>query len=317
MNYVTSLLDLCGQTPLVNLQRMSEQQNVFLKLEKFTPGKSIKDRPVLEMITAAEERGLLKPGMTIVESTSGNTGIAIALYGRLKGYRVLCIVDENIPIEKLEMLQAYGADVELIRGTPELKNADLTEYRIVRIKQLLAENANYFNLNQYENIGNPNAHEKYTASEILEQAPANLKAVVLSVGTGGTVTGISRGIKALRPDLLIYGVEPAGSTIFGGTKGPYLQQGPGNYFVPAIMDYTHIDHHMKVDDLSAFRTARDLAKKEGLLLGGSSGAVTYAALQIAAELGETGSVIAVCPDAGEKYLDTVFSDEWWQKNGLL
>ncbi|MDT3497911.1 cysteine synthase family protein [Bacillus toyonensis] len=317
MDYVRSVFDLCGDTPIVQLNRMAKYQNVFLKLESFNPGKSVKDRPVIEMLKDAEKSGRLRTGMTIVESTSGNTGIALALYGKKKGYRVICVADENIPREKLNLLKAYGAEVEMVEGTINLKNADLTEYRIKYIRNLIADNKDYINLSQYDNVMNPHAHEMHTAKEILTQINQDIKAIVISVGTGGTITGVSKGIKDKRPDLLIYGVEPVGSTLFGGEKGPYLQQGPGNYFKPKIFNTVHVDNHEKVNDYNAFKTARDLATKEGLLLGGSSGAVVYAAIKIANQLKESGGVLAVCPDNGTKYLDTIFNDEWLKEHNLF
>lgn len=195
MDYVRSVFDLCGDTPIVQLNRMAKYQNVFLKLESFNPGKSVKDRPVIEMLKDAEESGRLRAGMTIVESTSGNTGIALALYGKKKGYRVICIADENIPREKLNLLKAYGAEVEMMEGTINLKNADLTEYRIKYIRNLIADNKDYINLSQYDNVMNPHAHEIHTAEEILKQINQDIKAIVISVGTGGTITGVSKGIK--------------------------------------------------------------------------------------------------------------------------
>lgn len=239
MPFVRSVMELCGNTPVVRLQRISG--NVYLKLESFNPGKSIKDRPVLEMMEEAERSGRLRGGMTIVESTSGNTGIAIALYGRKKGYRVRCIVDENIPTEKLKLMQAYGAEVEMIKSDGHIKNADLTESRITRVKSLLQESDQYINFNQYNNECNSAAHEKYTAEEILLQAPDDLKAVVLSVGTGGSITGVSRKIKQKRPDILIYGVEPSGSTLFGERKVLIYSKDPATtssllcWIIPSLM----------------------------------------------------------------------------------
>ncbi|MGE7217409.1 PLP-dependent cysteine synthase family protein [Priestia koreensis] len=318
MKYVKSISELCGNTPIVQLNNLSPYKNVYLKLESFNPGKSIKDRPVLEMIEQAENNGQLRKGMTIVESTSGNTGIALAMYGGARGYKVLCIVDENIPAEKLALIRAYGAKVEIISGNDKLKNADLTEYRIQRVKYLIQNYPNdYINFNQYVNQANPNAHYKYTGEEILRQAPADLKAVVVSVGTGGSVSGVSRRIKMSRPDIKVYGVEPKGSTLFGGEKGPYLQQGPGNYFVPEVLDYTYIDDHRLIGDSEAFLTTRSLAKNEGLILGASSGAVVAVAMEIAESIGNEGSVLALCPDIGTKYLNTVFSDHWLEVNGIL
>ncbi|EJR73562.1 cysteine synthase family protein [Bacillus cereus] len=317
MTYVKNVFELCGNTPVVKLNNLSSYHNVYLKLESFNPGKSIKDRPVLEMLNEAERVGKLKSGMTVVESTSGNTGIALALYAKKKGYRVICVADENIPKEKLNLLKAYGAEVRMIEGSMEVKNADLTEYRIQYIQDLIKRNDNYINLSQYDNEMNPYAHQRSTAQEILKQIDETTKAIVISVGTGGTITGISREIKKRKPDILIYGVEPEGSTLFGGERAPYLQQGPGNYFKPKIFDPTHVDSYEKVSDYNAFKTARNLAKKEGLLLGGSSGAVVYAAMKLGNYFKDSGSVMAVCPDNGTKYLDTIFNEQWLAKHNLL
>lgn len=317
MKYVENVFDLCGNTPVVRLNKIASFKNVYLKLESFNPGKSVKDRPVVEMISEAERSGKLKPGMTLIESTSGNTGIALALYARKKGYRVICVADENIPKEKLNLLKAYGAEVRIVGGSVEVKNADLTEYRIQYIQGLIRANDNYINLSQYDNEMNPYSHQRSTAREILRQIDEKTRAIVVSVGTGGTITGISREIKKRKPNLLVYGVEPEGSTLFGGEKGPYLQQGPGNYFRPKIFDPKYVDGYEKVSDYNAFKTARILASEEGLLLGGSSGAVAYAAIKLGEHFKESGSVLAVCPDNGTKYLDTIFNEQWLAKHNLL
>ncbi|MBP2232715.1 2,3-diaminopropionate biosynthesis protein SbnA [Azospirillum agricola] len=313
-----NLLATVGDTPVVRVATLSQPpgRNVFAKLEFFNPGRSVKDRIALNIIERAEERGELARDPLIIESSSGNTGIGLSIACRVKGYRNIVVVDQNCPVEKLKILQALGATILMVRSEHD-KGADLTQSRIRLIEELRRRIDGVFVPNQYENPDAPDAHYRGTGQEIvdwIETHGITLDAVLVSVGTGGTITGVSRRIKAHDPAIRVIGVEPVGSTLFGGTKGPYLQQGPGNYFIPKNLDRTHVDGAVKVGDRDAFSMCRRMAQKEGLLLGGSAGAVLHAARHQLE--GPNNNVLCVLPDSGEKYLDTIYSDMWLADNGI-
>jgi len=300
MRVVESILDLIGQTPLVQLHRIVKpgSANVYAKLEAFNPGGSVKDRIALSMIRDAEERGVLKPGGTIVEPTSGNTGIGLAMIAAARGYRLLLVMPETMSVERRMLMAAYGAEFVLTPGPLGMKGA------IEEAKRLVQENPDYFMPQQFENPANPRIHRRTTALEILEQMP-QIDAFVGGVGTGGTITGVGEILKERRPEVQVIAVEPAASPVLsGGAPGPHKIQGIGAGFVPPVLNREVIDRVVQVSNDDALETGRRLAKEEGILAGISSGAAVYAALQIAAQLGAGKNVVVVAPDTGERYLST-------------
>lgn len=296
---VHSVIDLIGNTPAVELQRMTgpEDAQVFVKLEKLNPSGSVKDRAALGLILDAEARGLIKPGSVIIEPTSGNTGIGLAMNAAAKGYRLILVMPDNMTKERISLLRAYGAEVDLTPAAERMPGA------IARAKALLAEIPGSYMPNQFENPANPDIHRTTTAVEIIEQTEGRLDAFVATAGTGGTITGTGEELKKALPALYIAVVEPAGSPVLsGGQPGPHKLVGTSPGFVPAILNTGIYDEIVTVTDEHALQTTRDLARKEGLLVGPSSGASVWAALQIARRLGRGKSVLCIAPDTGERYL---------------
>jgi cysteine synthase len=313
----SSILSTVGNTPVIQLASLRGRKGsrVHAKLEFFNPGRSVKDRIALNIIERAEADGSLRPGALVMESSSGNTGIGLSMVCRVKGLRNVVVVDQNCPIEKLAILRALGAMVVKLTSRSS-RGADLTQMRI-RLIEEIQRRAEVFVPNQYENRNAPLAHYETTAKEILDFIANQSKrvgTVMISVGTGGTITGVSRRLKEVDPSIRVIGVEPKGSTLFGGCKGPYLQQGPGNYFIPKNLCHDHIDEGIKVGDSDAFRMCWQMARREGVLLGGSSGAVLAAAVQRAAI--EADDILCVLPDGGEKYLETIFNEAWLARNSI-
>ncbi len=314
----SNILGTVGNTPVVQLVslRGARGARVHAKLEFFNPGRSVKDRIALNIIERAEADGSLRPDALVMESSSGNTGIGLSMVCRVKGLRNVVVVDQNCPVEKLTLLRALGATVVRL-SSHSSRGADLTQSRI-RLIEEVRRRADVFVPNQYENPNAPLAHYERTAQEILDfiaSQPRRVGTVMVSVGTGGTITGVSRRLKEAIPSIRVVGVEPDGSTLFGGTKGPYLQQGPGNYFIPKNLCHDHIDEGVKVGDADAFGMCRRMARQEGVLLGGSSGAVLAAAARLAAD--ELDDILCVLPDGGEKYLATIYDDAWLAANGVV
>jgi len=296
-----SVLDLIGSTPVVKLNRMVDRgdANVWVKLEYFNPGGSVKDRIALKMIEVAEQEGKLKPGATIVEPTSGNTGIGLAMVAAAKGYRLILVMPETMSIERRKLFKAYGAEFVLTPGAAGMKGA------VEKAEQLIRENPDYFMPQQFANPANPLMHEETTGREILAQMDKKISAFVAGVGTGGTITGTGRTLKKEIPDLLIVGVEPDASPVLsGGQPGPHKIQGIGAGFVPQVLDCKLLDRIIRVKDEDALETARRLAREEGLLLGISSGANIWAALQVAKEFKKEDNIVVIAPDTGERYLST-------------
>ncbi len=292
-------LELIGRTPIVRLKNLEEEgmAQLYIKLEGKNPGGSIKDRAALGMIEEAERKEVLKEGSVIIEPTSGNTGIAMALIGRLKGYRVIIVMPDTMSIERRGILKAYGAEIVLTEGALGMKGA------IERADELSRETEGSFVPQQFINKANPGKHYETTALEILEDLP-DLDAFVAGVGTGGTITGVGRKLKE-ESDIEVYAVEPAGSPVLsGGRPGKHTIQGIGAGFIPEILEMDVIDEVMRVEDSEAFQGARDTAAKEGLLLGISSGANIAAAIRVAKKLGEGKKVLTISPDGGERYLST-------------
>ncbi|MGF2148355.1 cysteine synthase A [Enterococcus gallinarum] len=296
-----SVTELVGHTPIVKLNKVvgEDSADVYVKLEFYNPGSSVKDRIALAMIEKAEKDGSLKAGNTIVEPTSGNTGIGLAMIGAAKGYRVVIVMPETMSIERRKLMQAYGAELILTPGSEGITGS------INKAKEL-AEQEGYFMPLQFENPANPEIHEKTTGKEIENAFESKgLDAFVAGIGTGGTITGAGRELKRVYPDLKIYGVEPAESAILeGGQPGPHKIQGIGTGFVPKVLDTEIFDQAIAVSSEDAMATAREVGRKEGLLIGISSGAAIHAALKVAKELGKGKKVLAIVPDNGERYLST-------------
>ena len=296
-----SVTELVGHTPIVKLNKVvgEDSADVYVKLEFYNPGSSVKDRIALAMIEKAEKDGSLKAGNTIVEPTSGNTGIGLAMIGAAKGYRVVIVMPETMSIERRKLMQAYGAELILTPGSEGITGS------INKAKEL-AEQEGYFMPLQFENPANPEIHEKTTGKEIENAFESKgLDAFVAGIGTGGTITGAGRELKRVYPDLKIYGVEPAESAILeGGQPGPHKIQGIGTGFVPKVLDTEIFDQAIAVSSEDAMATAREVGRKEGLLVGISSGAAIHSALKVAKELGKGKKVLAIVPDNGERYLST-------------
>lgn len=296
-----SITELVGNTPIVKLNNIVPEgaADVYLKLEAFNPGSSVKDRISLSMIEQAEKEGLLKAGDTIIEPTSGNTGIGLAMIGAAKGYRVVLVMPETMSIERRKLMQAYGAELVLTPGTEGISGS------INKAKELAAENE-YFMPLQFDNPANPAIHEKTTGQEIVQAFDdQGLDAFVAGIGTGGTITGAGRALKKAYEEIKIYGVEPAESAILSGNQpGPHKIQGIGTGFVPAVLDVEIFDEVLAVSSEDAMATAREVGVKEGILVGISSGAAINAALRVAQTLGAGKKVLTIVPDNGERYLST-------------
>lgn len=303
-----SVLELIGSTPLVrlsNLEKLSGvQAEVVAKVESFNPGGSVKDRIAIAMIEAAEKDGRLKPGGVIIEPTSGNTGVGLALASAVKGYQLILTMPETMSIERRRIVQAYGAKVELTPGKDGMKGA------IAKAQQLLAEIPGAIILQQFENPANPQAHRLRTAEEIWKDTEGKVDILVAGVGTGGTLSGTGSRLKELNPNVEIFAVEPASSPVLsGGQSGPHKIQGIGAGFVPANFYREVVSEIIRVKDEDAVATSRLLASKEGLLSGISSGAAAYAALQVASRPENAGKrIVVLLPDTGERYLSTILYD---------
>jgi cysteine synthase A len=297
-----TILDLIGDTPLLKLSRVTGagDAEVWAKLEGFNPGGSVKDRPALAMIEAAEKKGKLKKGMIIIEPTSGNTGIGLAMVAAVKGYRIVLTMPESFSVERRRLLEAYGAELVLTPASQGMKGA--TD----KADEILASSDQYFKPDQFGNPANPEVHRRTTAKEILKQMGAKkIDAFVAGVGTGGTITGVGEVLKKKIKNIKIVAAEPAASPILsGGKPGPHAIQGIGPNFVPQILNRKIYDEIIQVTNEDAAETSRRLAREEGLLVGISSGAACWAALQVAAKLGKGRRVITVFPDVGERYLTT-------------
>lgn len=295
-----NIYETIGNTPLVKLNKLTDKNmaEVLVKLEYFNPGGSVKDRIALSMIEAAEKEGALKEGMTIIEPTSGNTGIGIAMVAAAKGYRVIFVMPETMSIERRKLMKAYGAEFVLTEGPKGMRGA-------IEMAEKLVEENGYFMPQQFMNKANPAVHMKTTAQEIISQTDGKFDVFIAGVGTGGTVTGVGTILKEQMPDAKVIAVEPADSPVIsGGKPGPHKIQGIGAGFIPGILDTKVIDEVMTVTNEEAFEMARKVAKAEGMLLGISSGAAITAALKKAKELGSGKRVVVIAPDTGERYLST-------------
>ncbi|MGE7687026.1 cysteine synthase A [Peribacillus simplex] len=296
-----SVIDLIGQTPIVKLNKLQSENSadIYLKLEYFNPGSSVKDRIALAMIEAAEKTGNLKPGDTIIEPTSGNTGIGLAMVAAAKGYKSILVMPETMSLERRNLLRAYGAELVLTPGPEGMKGA------IAKATELSKEKG-YFIPQQFENEANPEVHRNTTGPEIVEAfGDEGLDAFVAGIGTGGTITGAGEVLREKYPDIKIYAVEPADSPVLsGGTPGPHKIQGIGAGFVPSILNTDLYDEIIQVNTEESFDYARRAAKEEGILGGISSGGAIAAAIKVADKLGKGKKVLAIIPSNGERYLST-------------
>ncbi|HEY7633164.1 MAG TPA: cystathionine beta-synthase [Thermoleophilaceae bacterium] len=312
-----TILEAIGGTPLVRLSRLGAglRPELVAKVEALNPGGSIKDRVALALIEAAERDGRLKPGGTIVEPTSGNTGTGLAIAARLKGYRVIAVMPDKMSKEKIDLLRAYGAEV-VVAPTDVPPDSPQSYYRVA--DRLAEEIPGAFQPNQYFNPANPEAHYKSTGPELWEQSGGRITHLVVGVGTGGTITGTGRYLKERNPDIEVIGADPVGSIYSNEEVKPYLIEGVGEDFWPGTFDPKIVDRYVTVSDRDAFLMTRRLAAEEGLLVGGSSGMAVWAALQVAQEIDDPEAMVAVIlPDGGRNYLSKVFNDAWMTQYGLL
>jgi cystathionine beta-synthase len=316
MQVADSLLDLIGSTPLVRLDRMARDLScqVLAKLEYLNPGGSVKDRPALRMVEAAEHAGLLAPGATIVEPTSGNTGVGLAIVAARRGYRCVFTMPDKIAEEKRSLLRAYGAEVVVCPTSVPPEHPD-SYYSVAR--RLTAETPGAWSPNQYANPHNPEAHVRSTGPEIWEQTAGRVTHLVASIGTGGTISGIGRYLKSRNPAVQVIGADPEGSVYSGGTGRPYLVEGIGEDFWPEAYDRDIPDRVVMVSDRDSFLTARRTTREEGILVGGSCGTAIWAALEVGRELGPEDVVVVVLPDSGRGYLSKVYDDAWMADHGFL
>jgi cystathionine beta-synthase len=317
MPVLDSFLDAMGDTPLVRLRSVSRgvKPAILAKLEMLNPGSSVKDRIGVRMIEAAEREGLLKPGGTIVEPTSGNTGHGLAIAAAVRGYRCIFVMPDKMSQEKISLLRAYGAEV-VICPTAVAPESPESYYRVA--DRLAAEIPGAFQPNQYHNPVNPQTHYETTGPEIWEQTEGRLTAFVCGVGTGGTISGAGRYLKERNQDVLVVGADPEGSIYSGDTPRPYLVEGIGEDFMPSTFDPSVVDRYVRVSDRDSFLTARAITRQEGILVGGSSGTAVFAALQVARELDDPDATIVVLlPDSGRQYMSKLYSETWMLQHGML
>jgi cystathionine beta-synthase len=312
-----TVLDLVGGTPLVRLQRVGAALGATLlaKLEYMSPGGSVKDRIGLRMIEAAEREGKLEPGGTIVEPTSGNTGVGLAIAAAIKGYRCVFVMPDKIAEEKRALLRGYGAEV-VICPTAVPPESPESYYSVS--DRLAEEIPGAYKPDQYSNEANPEAHYETTGPEIWDQTGGEVDAIVFSVGTGGTISGTARYLREQKPDLLVVGADPEGS-IFSRPDNvhPYLVEGIGEDFWPTTFDPSLVDEYVTVSDRDSFRTARKLAREEGLLVGGSGGTAVWAMLEVARRFGPEATLVTLIPDSGRGYLSKLYDDNWLMEHGFL
>jgi len=316
MEVADSLLDLVGNTPMVRLDRIGRDLPCPLvaKLEILNPGGSVKDRPAIAMLDAAERAGLIRPGSTIVEGTSGNTGVGLAIVAARRHYRCVFVMPDKMAPEKVALLRAYGAEVILC---PTAVTPDHPDSYYSVTARLTEEIPGAFHPDQYHNAANPASHQATTGPEIWRQTAGRVSHFVAGIGTGGTICGIGRYLKSLRPDIRIVGADPEGSVYSGGSGRPYLVEGIGEDFWPTTYDPDVVDRVVMVSDTDSFLTARRLAVDEGILAGGSTGTAIWAALQLAPELGRDDVVVVLVPDSGRGYLSKLYDDGWMADHGFL
>src|SRR5213595_4011223 len=311
-----TILQSIGKTPLVRLRRLTEglKANVYVKMESMNPGGSVKDRVGLAMIAEAERRGWLRPGGTIIEATAGNTGVGLAMAAAVKGYRCIFVLPDKMAADKILLLRAFGAEVVI---TPTNVAPDSPESYNGVADRLAREIPGAWRPNQFTNLANPEIHYRTTGPEIWEQTEGRLTVFVAAVGTGGTLSGVARYLKEQNPDVKIVGADPEGSVLSGGIPRPWKVEGIGEDFVPKTFNSQLVDEWVRVGDAEAFHVARALARREGILAGGSSGTAVAAALRYARRLTGEQLVVALCADTGRNYLSKLFDDQWLAENHLL
>lgn len=325
--WYNSILETIGNTPLIKLQKVAKdvKATVLVKVEYFNPGQSVKDRIAIKMIEDAERDGKIKPGGTIIEGTSGNTGMGLALAGVVKGYKCIFTTTDKQSMEKVNLLRALGAEVKICPTNVEPD--DPRSYYSVA-KRLSEEIPNSYYPNQYDNLSNREAHYETTGPEIWEQTEGKVTHYVAGMGTGGTITGTARFLKEKNPDVKVVGVDSVGSVYKSYFKtrefdksqiAPYLTEGIGEDIIPQNIDFDYIDDVIQCPDLEAFVTTRDLARKEGLFIGGSCGAAVWGALEYAKRenLSEDDVVVVILPDSGTRYVSKIYNDEWMIRNGFM
>lgn len=315
MQTVGSILDLVGETPLVRLSKVCQgvQPTILAKLEQLNPGGSVKDRIGLAMVEDAERRGLLRPGGTIIEPTSGNTGHGLAIVAAIKGYKTIFVMPDKMSAEKIALLKAYGAEVVVCPTNVE-RESPQSYYSVA--ERLTREIPGAFQPNQYFNQRNPEVHYATTGPEIWRQTDGRINVFVAGIGTGGTISGTGRYLHEQRPDVRIVAADPEGS-IFSGPIAPYKVEGVGEDFWPGTFDRNVVNRTIQVSDRQAFVAARRLAREEGILVGGSAGLALHAALVEARDHGPDSVIVVLLPDTGRNYLSKIFSDEWMRQNGYL
>ncbi|MCT4621154.1 MAG: cysteine synthase A [Marinisporobacter sp.] len=305
MRVVNNITELIGNTPMIKLNKLvgKEDAEVYLKLEFFNPGSSVKDRIALNMIETAEKEGKLKKDSVIVEPTSGNTGIGLAMIGAAKGYKVILVMPETMSIERRKLLKAFGAEVVLTDGAKGMNGA------IDKANEIVNSNPSYFMPQQFENPTNPEAHRNTTGLEILKQMNNEFDMLIAGVGTGGTITGIGEAIKEEIKDVKVVAIEPKNSSVLSGNEaGPHKIQGIGAGFIPKILNQDIIDEIIQIEDEDAMKMARRVPVEEGILVGISSGAAIFGAIQKAKELGKGKKIVVIIPSYGERYLSTPLFD---------
>jgi len=293
-----NVLELIGFTPMVKLKKIVDKDTaeIYAKLESFNPGGSVKDRICLSMIEDAEKKGKLKPGAIVVEPTSGNTGIGLAMVCAVKGYKCIITMPESMSLERIFILKSYGAEVVLTPAIEGMSGA------IKKAEEIIKKTRNSFMPQQFNNLANPEIHRRTTAQEVLAATNSKLDAFVAGVGTGGTITGVGEILKKKNPNIKIVAVEPSTSAVLSGkSSGPHKIQGIGAGFIPKVLNRTIIDEMVTVDDGQAFRITKRLAREEGLFVGISAGAAAFAALKVAKDLGKGKRVVVILPDTGERY----------------
>lgn len=313
-----TVLDLIGHTPLLRLNMKNNDWKVYLKLEKFNPGQSMKDRMALNMIEQAEKRGNLKPGGTIIESSSGNTATGLAIVSAVKGYKFIAVVDHHASKDKIKIIKAYGGQIVIVGDSKKADEVAVVE-RENKALELAKEIPNSYVPRQHENTDNRGAYIDSLAKELIDEV-GKIDELYGAIGTGGSICGTALGLKKYKFKSNINAIEPVGSIIFGGPGGTYFQSGTGNppdAEIPPIIDFKLIDKNFYASDKEAFNTCRYMAKNYGILIGGSGGGVLYKALEdINTKKGSGTAVILLC-DGGEKYLDNVFNDEWMRTNNMF